>query len=148
MRVPTPDVVAAAQAAYAETGILPSVSLAQWALESAWGTRCTGKLNFFGVQDEEGQGTLCWSHEEVNGVLVPKQEWFRDYDSVDDAFLEHAQMLASPKGNFAFAIPLKDDYVAYMNAIGPKYATATGYAASVINLIRADQFTRFDPLST
>ncbi|HUO22688.1 MAG TPA: glucosaminidase domain-containing protein [Caulobacteraceae bacterium] len=136
------DIVAAAQAAQKATAVPASVSLGQWALESAWGQRCTGKFNFFGVKAQPGQpSTLCWTHEEQNGRLVACQAAFRDYDSVADAFLEHAELLCGPRYAAARGALTAG---AFVRAIAPAYATDPNYAAKLIGLINIEQFARFD----
>jgi flagellum-specific peptidoglycan hydrolase FlgJ len=147
MRTPPTDIVAAALAAQSATGILPSVQLAQWALESGWGAHCTGRFNFFGVKAVADQaGTMCWTHEEQNGRLVAVQALFRDYDTVADAFLEHAQLLAGPV--YAHAEALKDDASGFVRAISlpnhPAYATDSEYADKLLELIGDEKFGQYD----
>ena len=143
MRTLPLDVLAAAKAAYNQTGVLPSVQLAQWCLESAWGSRPTGKFNYFGVKAASDQpATLCWTHEVVNGKTVSVQASFRDYDSLQSAFLAHARLLCSPR--YAAGAPVKDNLPAFVHAIAPVYATDPDYAAKILDLIRIERFTQYD----
>lgn len=144
-RQPPANVIEAAQAAQRATGILASVSLAQWALESGWGQRCTGKWNYFGVKAGRGQtGTMCWTHEVVGGRSVPVQAVFRDYDSLEDAFLQHAELLTHPQ--YAAGQQVKANLIAFVQAIGPVYATDPNYSAKILDLITTQGFERYDVL--
>lgn len=143
MKTPPLNILVAAKQAYRQTGILPSVQLGQWALESAWGTRTTGKWNFFGVKARPSDGfTTCWTHEVVNGHLTPCQQDFKNYTSVDEAFLEHAELLCS--GPYAKAAPVKGCYAQFIRTIAPVYATDPDYADKLINLIKADHLDQYD----
>lgn len=144
MRIPTPDVVAAAQAADRKYGVFASVSLAQYALESAWGAKATGRFNFFGIKaDPDQPGTVCWTHEEVRGQLVSCQQRFRDFDSVNDAFAAHAALIAlDPR--YAQAMAAKSHLDAFVRAMAEHYATDPNYANKLLELIQDESFTRFD----
>ena len=142
MKVPPPDVIAAAQAAQQAYGVPASVTLAQWADESAWGTRCTGKFNFFGVKASAKQtASLCWTHEVLDGKSVACQQRFADYVSLDAAFGAHAALLTHPQ--FAKAWPFKT-VEAFVGAIAPVYATDPHYAANLMAIIRGDRLERYD----
>lgn len=147
MRTPPSDVVAAAQAAQRATGILASVTLGQWALESAWGAKATGTFNTFGIKAAAGQsGKLCATHEVVGGKSVAIKALFRNFDSVAEAFAAHAHVLCDPR--FAAAAAHKADVGAFVRAISlpnrPAYATDPDYADKLLELIRVERFARFD----
>ena len=59
----------------------PEVLAAQWALESAWGSKVTGKNNYLGIK---GKGTVVTSHEFIDylGKDVPTQSEFKDFPSL------------------------------------------------------------------
>lgn len=143
MRTPPLNVLVAARNAYRRTGILPSVQLAQWALESAWGTRASGRNNFFGIKAKPGEDcTICWTHEVVNGQLKPLQADFKNYASVDEAFLDHADLLC--RGPYAVDAPLKPSYAAFCKAIAPHYATDPDYGQKLVDLIRSQRLDQYD----
>lgn len=143
MRTPPLNVLVAVKNAYRQTGILPSVQLAQWALESAWGAKTTGRFNFFGIKALAGEPhTTCWTHEVVNGKLMPCQQDFRDYISADEGFLAHADLLT--RGRYAADAPLKPSYQAFCRAIGPIYATDPDYGDKLIHLIQVERFDQYD----
>lgn len=142
MRVPPDDVIAAAQAAQKAYGVPASVTLAQWADESRWGSRCTGKNNFFGVKAAAKQpGSLCWTHEVVDGKSIACQQRFADYVSLAQAFGAHAALLTRPQ--YAKAWPFKT-VEAFVNAVAPVYATDPHYAANLMAIITGDRLERYD----
>lgn len=146
MRIPPDDVVAAAQAAQKAYGVPASVTLAQWCIESAWGSRCTGKNNFFGVKAAGDQpGTLCWTHEVVAGKSIACQQRFADYDDLDTAFEAHAALLTHPQ--YAKAWPFTT-VQAFVSAIAPVYATDPNYASSLMGIITGDRLERYDVAPT
>lgn len=147
MRTPPPDIIAAAQDAQRAHGVPASVSISQWALESAWGARCTGEFNFFGIKAVGDQPhTLCWTHEFVGGKSVSCQQPFRNFASVAEAFDAHAALLRGAR--YAKAWPVTS-VEAFVKAIAPVYATDPNYAANDLNLIRVDHFTDYDlPLAS
>lgn len=145
MTVPPPNIIDAAQAAYQKYKVLPSVQLGQFALESSWGRKCTGKYNFFGVKATPGQtATTCWTHEEINGKLVAILQRFKNYSCVQDAFDEHAELLSEPDGPYEAAIPYLGNLEQFVKIIGPIYATATNYAQNLLNLISVEGFQKYD----
>jgi flagellum-specific peptidoglycan hydrolase FlgJ len=141
-RQPPSDIVICAQNCQKKYGLWASLSLAQWALESAWGSRTTGKYNYFGIKAKTG--SLIWTHEYVNGKSIAIQQTFADYDSPQDAFNAHAELLTSPSGHYAKALPAIGNLEAYVKAIGPIYATDPNYAESILNLIHSNQLTQYD----
>lgn len=95
-----PDVIAAAQAAHKAffpLGPFPSIGLAQWALESAYGhAEPAGSNNPFGIKAVPGQDSVvAWTHETLNGHYVRIPQHFAKYASVQDAFMAHAKLLAT-----------------------------------------------------
>lgn len=141
-RQPTQDIVVCAQNCQKTYGLWASLSLAQYATESAWGSRCTGKYNYFGIKAKTG--SLVWTHEYVNGKSIPEQQIFADYNSPQEAFNAHAELLTSPTGHYAKALPTIGNLEAYVKAIGPIYATDPNYAAEILNLIHSNQLTQYD----
>lgn len=141
------NVIAAAQASQAATGIPASVSIAQWAVESAWGVRCTGMNNYFGIKATPGQPqTLCATHEVIGGKRVLVNAAFAVYGSLEDAFTAHAALLAhNPR--YAVARALLPDVEAFVNAMAPIYATDPGYAALILQIIHGHQLQQFDTVT-
>lgn len=148
-RQPPGELVQAAQAACKQYGVLPSVSLAQGILESAWFSKCTGKFNFFGIKAVKDQPfTISWTHEYIDDKYVAVQQKFANYNSAQDAFEAHAEMLVNPRGNFARAIPFLNNVEKYIKSISlpnkPAYATDPDYAEKLLNLIHSQNLTVYD----
>jgi flagellum-specific peptidoglycan hydrolase FlgJ len=62
-------------------------------------------------------------------------DWFRDYDNVEDCILDHAKILLQP--NFKHALGEKDpkEYVRKIQAGEQKYATAENYVTVMCAVI-------------
>ena len=84
------DVYKAAQASGAK---FPELVAAQAALESGWGSRESGRFNYFGQKATRSQeGRDVTTHEEVNGRKVKMPQRFRDYKSVDESIADHLRL--------------------------------------------------------
>lgn len=133
-----------AQANEKATGVKASVSLGQAAQESGYGQSAPG-FNFFGVKAGGGwtgdvQYLTTW--EEVSGVKVPQVAAFRKYQSADDAFADHARVLANPLYKDVTATANPYDQVRSIKAAG--YATDSQYAVNVNAIIRDNNLTAYD----
>jgi flagellum-specific peptidoglycan hydrolase FlgJ len=141
------DVIDAARAGQAATGIPASILLAQWALESAWGRDVPpGSMNPFGEKALPGQPS----------ITAPTREWdktaqryirieapFRKYDSLADAFLHHAQHLATSNHYAAARTKLPDPF-AFADALTGIYATAPEYGRQLGRIMRVHDLTQYD----
>lgn len=137
-------VISAAQAAQQSTGIPASVSIAQWAVESAWGTRCTGTFNYFGVKAVHGQSaTVVATHEVVDGRRVPTYASFANYGSLDEAFEAHAALLAEGP-QYAPARACLPAAVAFVDKMAPVYATDPTYAGLLTEIMREHSLQQYD----
>ncbi|HWY32037.1 MAG TPA: glucosaminidase domain-containing protein, partial [Candidatus Acidoferrum sp.] len=89
----TPEsVIKAAVASYQKWSVPASVSLAQWALESSYGSLMpAGSNNPFGIKAKSGEPFVVTpTHEFINGKRVLVQAKFRKFVSIVDAFDQHA----------------------------------------------------------
>ena len=143
--------IAGARAAHVgHPAALPSVSLAQFADESAWGTKLTGTFNFGGIKAQPGQpSSLHWTHEEVKGHLQLVQCAFRDFASADEYFAAHATILQSGGGCAAYRAALPDlpkatDLLGHGRTGQPRYATDSDYGVKIMAIIRESGLTRYD----
>src|SRR5690242_1564649 len=78
-----------AQREQKRTGLLSSVTMAQGALESAFGTHAPGN-NLFGIK---GTGQELNTREYVNGHFVSVVAGFRTYDSWAGSVIDHTDFL-------------------------------------------------------
>jgi len=153
---PPPDIIAAAQASQAKWGIPASVILAQWALESEWGAKVSGKCNFGGIKAKVKDdvfpyvpgtplepATLCPTHEDFQGKRVPCKAWFKDFDSPEAYFDRHGKLLATGKP-YAKARALLPDPDKFAAALTGVYATGAGYGGILRDIMRGSNLYRFD----
>lgn len=145
-----PDVIAAAQAShklYFPRGPYPSVSLAQWAIESAYGRAQSGKNNYFGIKANDaqiaaGQAAVRWTQEFYQGAYHKVEQYFADYPDQEGSFDAHAKLLAtSPIYVEAQHASNVHDYVV---AMAKHYASDPNYASVILNLIATDNLEQYD----
>ena len=68
-------------------GPFASITLAQWAIESAYGRSMSGRNNCFGIkansaQIQIGSATSGWTHETLNGQYQKMLQYFADYPTL------------------------------------------------------------------
>lgn len=68
----------------------PNIALAQWAHESAWGTRVKGN-NYYGIK---GKGTSFRTHEYINGKKVYMNDSFRAYSGLAESTEDYASLIS------------------------------------------------------
>lgn len=151
-------------------GTPASITLAQWAVESAWGNSVTGKNNYGGITARvtganfphtPGRplepATLCWTHEVVNKVRVRCQRWFKDFATMADYFEAHGKLLGTSP-IYAEARSKLPDVDAFAEALAPgykplakdpnwkAYATDPNYAKTLRSIIRTNNLRQYDGL--
>lgn len=135
------------------TGIPALVTLAQAAIESAWGSKAPGN-NYFGIKADAGwtgdkRAVTTTEYHDTAKVKYPKilsivpegvkykytvVDYFRVYNTVEDSFEDHGKFLkANPRYSNAFK---ETDPCEFAKAIAKAgYATAPNYADSICSLI-------------
>lgn len=141
----TIEVIRAAQASQRKWRVPASITLAQWALESAYGKRMpAGSNNPFGIKALPGQKSVAaMTKEEIGGKLVSKKEPFRVFDSLDEAFIKHAELLGTSK-HYVKARMFSDDPDAFADALTGIYATDSQYGQKLKSIMRKNDLYRFD----
>jgi flagellum-specific peptidoglycan hydrolase FlgJ len=137
------DVIAAAQASAAKWRVPASVSLAQWAIESAWGAHAPGN-NPFGIKAMPGYPVQVFAtHEVIHGHVMPCEQRFAAFADLAQAFDCHARLIASAPvyAGAMCALPQVPQFVTLMAA---HYATAPNYAATIMAVIGQHDLTRYD----
>ncbi len=139
------NVISAAQAAEKASKIPAAVTIAQWALESNWGKSMpTGSNNPFGIKAVDTQPFVEASTKEyVKGQWITVQAKFRKFDSLDDAFEEHGQLLATGKP-YANARKHLDDPDAFADALTGVYATDPDYGGKLKRTMKANKLYQYD----
>lgn len=142
---PTPDVIAAAQAAARKWRVPSSVSLAQWALESGWGSHMPdGSLNPFGMKARPGDPyVIALTREVLNGQTVEVHAAFRKFASIADAFDAHAELLATaPIYRPAMSVAASPE--AFARMLTGRYATDPGYGGKLIAVMQGSNLYQYD----
>jgi len=139
-----------AENAQIKYGVPASITLAQAALESAWGESTLTKSgkNFFGIKADAswtGAKTTMGTIENIGGVNQTQKANFRIYANAQDGFNDHAKFLVDNKRYASlFKLPVTD----YQNwAIGLSkagYATDPDYSGKLIRLINKWQLMEYD----
>lgn len=127
-----------------ETGVLASITLAQAALESAWGKSAPGN-NLFGIK---GSGTTQDTQEYINGAWVTIKAGFRAYPDWLGSITDHNAFLRQ-NGRYAragfFERCAALDFQGAARALQTAgYATDPGYANKLITIITTNQFYKYD----
>jgi hypothetical protein len=149
--VPPDDLVEAAQASEAETGVPTSITLGQWAIESAYGT-ATPANNPFGIQAYGDQpGTVQATHDFVNGSYVATKQKFRTFGSMQEAVKAHGELLAN---HYPLAMAHTDDTDQFAEGLesdpshyyagGTEAAGRAGYVTTLESVIRDRKYKQYD----
>jgi flagellar protein FlgJ len=137
----------AAQACMQRTGIPASITLAQAALESSWGSRAPGN-NLFGIKADRswtGATVSFQTTEHLGGKDVSLTDKFRAYSSYAESMVDHAKfLLANPRYGPCFK---QIDGIGWARALqAAGYATDPDYADKLIATIRARNLQFYDQL--
>jgi flagellum-specific peptidoglycan hydrolase FlgJ len=130
--------------AYKKHVILPSLTLAQAALESGWGTSAPGYM-LFGIKWAPGCGydsQLLWTTEYYDGKMTHVQVMFRKYNSYAESIEDHAQLLLKPR--YAKVLAAKDFKEACNEIYKAGYATDPEYPVKLIGLIEGYGLNKWD----
>ncbi|HXZ26408.1 MAG TPA: glucosaminidase domain-containing protein [Terriglobales bacterium] len=137
---------AAAQAASAVSGFPPGVTVAQAALESAWGQSQLARLahNYFGIK---AHGDLPWielpTTEVQGGAAVKMRAYFARYESIEACFADRDRLLAR-LAVYAEARAAARDPEAFLRALARHWATDPDYAQKLLTLYREHGFDKLD----
>jgi hypothetical protein len=137
-----PDVVEAAIVSRQKWSVPASVTLAQWAVESAWGAAMPPDSNNpFGIKAVGNDPAVdAQTREVVTGKDVVIVAKFRKFASIAEAFDLHGKLLAT-NPVYAPAMAKKDDPEAFSDALTGVYATDPLYGATLKYVIKTYNFT-------
>jgi flagellar protein FlgJ len=134
-----------AQQAAARLGVDPQALLAQAALETGWGQRQINhpdgrpSFNFFGIKatgDWQGGKVNVPTLEYEDGIAVRRQDSFRAYNSMAEAFQDYAHLL-SQNPRYQAALKSGGNGAAFADALqAAGYATDPNYAAKLKAIMR------------
>jgi flagellum-specific peptidoglycan hydrolase FlgJ len=144
------DVIEAAQEAerkFYPFGPFVSVTLAQWALESAYGrAEPPGSDNAFGIKAVPGQDyVVAMTHETLHGVYVELPQHFAKFNSLADAFDAHARLLATaPCYHAAQAAQTPEVYAMALQGVYATGIPGHPYGTALIAIMRTFDLYRYD----
>ncbi len=147
MTQPSSAAIAAARLGMTHWKIPASVQLAQWAVESAWGTKSAGPHNWFGMKALAGQPSVMVStHEVYRGVRIAVTLPFRAFASDAEAFDAHAKLLATG-APYVHARTLLPDPFKFAAALTGVYATDPHYGDTLAALMRTSNLVQYDRMA-
>ena len=129
---------AAATAASAESGFPAGITVAQAALESAWGqSRLSREANnYFGIKALAKYERIAMPTFEVEGgVRKPVTAWFARFASMEECFRERDRVIATG-ALFAEARAAKADAEQFVRALAKHWATDPAYAEKILAIYR------------
>lgn len=145
-----------------KSGILASVSLAQFILESGYGKSelAQNANNCFGMKRSLSGNTWSGSawdgkslytkktQEEENGQLITITADFRKYAKVEDSIADHSAYLLGAKNGSALRYNGLKDCTNYKKAVqiikDGGYATSSSYVNNLCSIIERWNFTQYD----
>jgi flagellar rod assembly protein/muramidase FlgJ len=135
----------AAVASMRTFGVPASLTIAQAALESAWGSRAPGN-NLFGIKADPswtGPVVSVPTHEDLGGRWVAITANFRAYATWQGCMDDHAAFLRrNPRYAACFQTRDGQEFARRVAAAG--YATDPAYADKLIATMRSHDLQRFD----
>ena len=140
-----PDIAAAAVTSQLHWKVPASVTLAQWAVESAWGASMPPDSNNpFGIKAVGGQpGVDAGTREVIGGQDISIVAKFRRFESLAEAFDLHGKLLATNKV-YAPAMALAADPDAFADALTGVYATDPKYGYTLKWVMKNYNFTQYN----
>ncbi|HYX67779.1 MAG TPA: glucosaminidase domain-containing protein [Terriglobales bacterium] len=145
-----PEFIAAATAAAhvssAASGFPPGVTVAQAALESAWGQSQLARLanNYFGIK---AHGDLPWIElptiEVQDGAAVKVRAYFARYPSTEACFEDRDRLIAR-LAVYAEARAAVTHPEAFIRALAKHWATDPHYAEKLLAVYREHGFDKLD----
>lgn len=133
--------------------IAPSITGAQAALESGWGSSKLAKPpynNNFGIKaspDWAGRKISMSTQEYINGKWITINDDFRAYDTLSDSIADHSAFFTNTewrKNNYREVVG-QIDYKKAANALQKAgYATDPGYPQKLINIIEQHNLQSWD----
>lgn len=142
------DLLPAARTCHRQTGIPASFTIAQAALESAWGASKLAKrgCNLFGVKADrawKGPAIYMDTAEVINGQRMMVPAAWRCYDGWLPCLIDRAEFFKrNPRYAACWRETTGEGWARAVAAAG--YATDPDYAAKIISVIRAHNLARYD----
>ena len=140
-----PEVIEAAQASLKKWKVPASVTMAQWAVESAWGAAMPPDSNNpFGIKALPTEPAVESQTREVyDGKSMVIAAKFRKFDSLTEAFELHGRLLATASP-YKPAMQVAGSAEAFADALTGVYATDPEYGVTLKWVINNYGWTKYD----
>lgn len=146
------QIAPSAQKLQREYGVLASVSMAQAALESNFGTSQLSATynNLFGVKTDitDGNGVNLPTLEFIDGEMVERSERFKVYSSWEESMRAHAELIyygTSWNSEYYAAVKNGKSYQEQADGLqSAGYATDPDYATKIVEMIETWQLYNYD----
>src|SRR4029077_5680845 len=140
-----PDVIDAAKASQKRWGIPASITLAQWIVESAWGSAMPPDSNNpFGIKALESQPAVeSETREVIDGKVLTVTARFRRFASLAEAFESHGKLLATGSP-YRAAREVVNDPDRFADALTGVYATDPQYGTTLKWVMDNYQLKQYD----
>lgn len=139
------EVIELAQKSERDYGVPTSVTLAQYAYESGWGTSGHAKNhnNYFGMKYRNGSG----NSDKTKWYTSNGAKW-QHYSSMAQSFDDHGRLLSSDKYyNLTKDTATIDEYVkAFAETYAPSSDGNNNYAGNVLSIIRQYNLNQYNVL--
>lgn len=138
--------IAAARESSRVSGLPAGVTVAQAALESAWGQSQLSREanNYFGIKAHGERGAIEMPTTEVtNGVAERTAARFATYDSMTECFADRDRLILR-LACYAEARQCADDPEAFVRALAKHWATDPNYAEKVLSVYRVNKLAGLD----
>ena len=137
---------AAARASSAASALPPGVTVAQAALESAWGQSGLSREanNFFGIKSHGGHDSVQMETiEMVSGVAARAAARFAKYASMEECFADRDRLILTLPV-YAETRACAADPEAFIRALAKHWATDLEYAEKLFRTWRANHLDQLD----
>lgn len=116
--------------------VLPSVVLAQGALESGW--RETSKT-LFGIK---GSGQTLLTQEFINGKYVTVSANFKTYSNLTEAVIQYYELMNKSRYSAVKDLKTAEEQIKFIHKAG--YATDPNYSDKIIKIISRNNLKQYD----
>lgn len=139
------EVINAAQATQRQWGIPTCVTLAQWALESSYGSRMpSGTNNPFGIKARESEACVeAWTTEYIGGKKKRVRQKFRVFPNLEAAFIHHGKLLGTSH-YYAKARNYLNEPDKFADALTGIYATDPNYGLLLKSVMQSKNLYSFN----
>ena len=128
----------------------PDIVAAQWALESAWGKKQSGKHNYFGIKAAKGEsGTSVRTREVLGGQNVMINDKFKNYESLEEGIADRVAFIKrNPRYTKAGYFSATTPFEAATALQRGGYATDPNYATVLCKIVKGCGYNPNDPSTT